>query len=278
MIEPILLCTDLDRTLLPNGEPLESPGARQRFARFTARPEVTLAYVSGRHRELVIEAIHEYQIPEPDFVIGDVGTNIYTITDGEWRIWPDWHREIAPDWACFNRCDLAALFEDIEVLRQQEEAKQNTFKLSYYTDEHVALQPLLESMRRRLEQRGIKASLIWSIDDNTHDGLLDVLPARATKVHAIEFLIKQLGLSPERVVYAGDSGNDLPVLISPINSVLVANARDDVRAEALNLAEENNTQASLYLAHGEALGMNGNYSAGILEGIIHFLPETELLI
>jgi len=32
--------------------------------------------------------------------------------------------------------------------------------------------------------------------------------------------------------------------------------------------------ASLYLAHGGLLGMNGNYSAGILEGVVHFIPAT----
>ena len=30
----------------------------------------------------------------------------------------------------------------------------------------------------------------------------------------------------------------------------------------------------LYLAGGGLLGMNGNYSAGVLEGIVHFMPQT----
>ena len=33
---------------------------------------------------------------------------------------------------------------------------------------------------------------------------------------------------------------------------------------------------TLYLAHGGLAGMNGNYSAGILEGVAHFIPETRL--
>jgi len=32
------------------------------------------------------------------------------------------------------------------------------------------------------------------------------------------------------------------------------------------------TQDALYLAHGNLLGMNGNYSAGILEGCVHYMP------
>lgn len=278
MTEPLLLCTDLDRTLLPNGDPLESPGARERFSRFTARPEVTLVYVSGRHKELVLDAINEFAIPVPDFVIGDVGTTIYSINNGEWQPWPAWHQEIAPDWAGYDRPTLAKLFEDLDQLTPQEDAKQNTFKLSYYTPEDINRQSLLTTMRQRLDEKGVNASLIWSIDDIEHVGLLDLLPGSATKVHAIEFLVKEKGFSADRVVYAGDSGNDLPVLVSPINSVLVANARDDVRSEALTQAKENKNENTLYLATGKVLGMNGNYSAGILEGVIHYLPETEEII
>jgi HAD superfamily hydrolase (TIGR01484 family) len=278
MTKPILLCTDLDRTLLPNGEPPESPGARERFSRFTGRPEVTLAYVSGRHKQLVLDAIAEFDIPLPDYVIGDVGTTIYSIAHDEWQPWDKWHQEIAPDWAGYDHPALVAIFADLEELRLQEESKQNTFKLSYYTQENVERSTLLATMQQRLDERGINAGLIWSIDDIKHVGLLDLLPGSATKVHAIEFLIRECGFQKERVVYAGDSGNDLPVLTSPINSVLVANARNDVRAEAVAQASKKNNERSLYLATGKELGMNGNYSAGILEGVMHFLPDTAELL
>jgi HAD superfamily hydrolase (TIGR01484 family) len=278
MTKPVLLCTDLDRTLLPNGEPQESPGARERFTHFSNQPEVTLAYVSGRHKQLVLDAIEEFAIPLPDYVIGDVGTTIYTVNNGEWQPWDRWHQEIAPDWAGYDHPALAELFKDLEQLTLQEEAKQNTFKLSYYTPEDVDRHVLIDTMRQRLADRGINASLIWSIDDIERVGLLDLLPGSATKVHAIEFLMKERGFSKERVIYAGDSGNDLPVLASAINSVLVANAREDVRAEAVALAKEHHTEETLYLATGAALGMNGNYSAGILEGVLHFLPDTEVLL
>lgn len=46
----LLICTDLDRTLIPNGPQPESPKARALFRRLVSREEVTLAYVSGRHR------------------------------------------------------------------------------------------------------------------------------------------------------------------------------------------------------------------------------------
>ena len=40
----LLLCTDLDRTLIPNGAQPESPGARQRFAALVAHDDILLAY------------------------------------------------------------------------------------------------------------------------------------------------------------------------------------------------------------------------------------------
>lgn len=270
----ILLATDLDRTLIPNGAAPESPGARQRFARVAAHPEVMLAYVSGRHRALVEEAIADYALPLPDFVIGDVGTTIYQVNDGDWREWPEWHQVIGVDWAGRSAADLRAMLAPLAGLTPQEEAKQNRYKLSYYALALDDPQPLLSEVRARLQAEGIRANLVWSIDEAADCGLLDVLPAGASKLHALEFLCGKLDIDNARAVFAGDSGNDLEVLAGPLLSVLVANASEDVREQAIALAAERGNAETLYLAHGEAGGMNGNYSAGILEGLAHFLPET----
>jgi hydroxymethylpyrimidine pyrophosphatase-like HAD family hydrolase len=125
-------------------------------------------------------------------------------------------------------------------------------------------------MEVQLVHAGIKANLIWSIDEQAGIGLLDVLPASANKLHAIRFLMQQKGYAHDNTVFAGDSGNDLDVLMSDIRAVLVANAD----AEVKNLAARANKDA-LYLAHGGYLGMNGNYSAGILEGVAHYRPDVD---
>jgi hydroxymethylpyrimidine pyrophosphatase-like HAD family hydrolase len=125
-----------------------------------------------------------------------------------------------------------------------------------------------------LVSQQIRASLIWSIDELEATGLLDVLPASASKRHAIEFLMQQRGFDHANTIFAGDSGNDLAVLSSPIRSVLVANASTEVRDEAKQMALDMGQVEALYFAHGDFLGMNGNYSAGILEGVAHFMPET----
>jgi hypothetical protein len=107
-------------------------------------------------------------------------------------------------------------------------------------------------------------------------GLLDVLPAHATKLHAMEFLMQHQGFNYANTVFAGDSGNDLPVLASAIQSVLVANADCNVIEQAKTQARKQETMAAFYLAQGGFLGMNGNYSAGILEGVAHYHPDTQL--
>jgi len=48
--------------------------------------------------------------------------------------------------------------------------------------------------------------------------------------------------------------------------------------EAVRLARAAGTLETLYLARGDFLGMNGNYAAGILEGCVHFFPETKAWI
>ena len=276
MSKRILICTDLDRTLLPNGKQPESPGARTAFTRLVSRPEVTLAYVSGRHRKLVEDAIREYELPLPDWVIGDVGTTIYQVRTGEWQHWSEWEQEVSADWRGLTANNLRPLFSDLESLQLQEESKQNRYKLSYYvplpTDNHA----LQEEMSRRLNLASMAASLIYSVDEAESMGLLDVLPALATKLHAVEFLMQHQGFDYANTVFAGDSGNDLPVLASAVPSVLVANADDEVAGQAQAQALKQGTMDALYLAQGGFMGMNGNYSAGILEGVAHYHPDTQL--
>jgi len=270
----ILICTDLDRTLLPNGKQPESHDARQRFAGFAAREEVTLAYVTGRHLALVEKAIANYVLPRPGFVIADVGTSLYEAAEGCWRRRADWDEQFASEWEGMDHTAIRLLFADLIELQLQGAARQSRYKLSFYVPLYTDKRTLLPAMQQRLERHRVRASLIWSIDDPAGIALLDVVPESATKFHAIEYLMRREGFVPENTVFAGDSGNDLPVLSSSLLTILVANATEDVREEALQLSAARGTSDSLYLAKGDFMGMNGNYSAGILEGVAHFLPQT----
>ncbi len=269
-MKPLLLCTDLDRTLIPNGPQPESPAARERFRRLVRCDDVTLVYVSGRHRALIEQAIAEFDLPQPDYAIADVGSTLYQIDSSGWRQWDRWDAQIAPDWRGLSHDALHALLSDFPALKLQEPEKQNRHKLSYYVSLEDNSQQLMGQMDEKLRQAGIKANLIWSIDELAHVGLLDILPASANKLHAIHFLMRKTSFSLENTVFAGDSGNDLDVLLSDIPAVLVANADAMIKASL-----ETAPQDDLYHAQGNYLGMNGNYSAGILEGVAHFRPDVD---
>jgi len=265
-----LLCTDLDRTLIPNGKQPESPQAMERFKRLVNCGEVTLVYVTGRHRALIEQAIAEFDLPQPDFAIADVGTTIYRIDSSGWRQWDEWDAQIAPDWQGLTHDELCRLLSVFPALRLQEKEKQNRHKLSFYVTLDTDTKRLLDEMDARLKYSDIKANQIWSVDEKAALGLLDVLPASANKLHAIRFMMQQQGFFHENTVFAGDSGNDLDVLLSDIPAVLVANADAEVKSLAANAHKD-----TLYISGGGYLGMNGNYSAGILEGVAHFLPEAD---
>lgn len=271
----LLLCTDLDRTLLPNGSEPESEQAREKFGQLTEHPQVALVYVTGRHQQLVEQAIEYYQLPLPNYVIADVGSMIYKINGDHWQYMEAWENSINRDWRTKSANELHSLFSHIKDIQLQETDKQNTHKLSYYVSINSDYQKIISTMEHVLEQQSIAANLIWSIDQQANIGLLDVLPASAGKRQAIEFLMQHLDFDYSNTVFAGDSGNDICVMSSPIQSVLVANADEDVRNEAIKQAQANQQIDALYMAQGNFMGMNGNYSAGILEGVVHYIPQAE---
>jgi HAD superfamily hydrolase (TIGR01484 family) len=274
----ILICSDLDRTIIPNGYQEESVRARPVLRQLAENPSIYLAYVSGRDKKLILDAIDEFYLPVPDYAIGDVGTTLYRVTDGRWLLSDDWSDEIGEDWRGFGWEKLAAFLENMEAIRLQEPEKQSRYKLSFYTDQDIDHQQLTKKIRVILANEGVRASVIWSVDEISANGLLDIVPALANKLHAIRFLMQQEQFPAERTVFAGDSGNDLDVLTSGLQAILVKNATDEVRKETIETLSAKQMADCLYLARGNFYGMNGNYAAGLIEGLAHYIPETDNLI
>ena len=271
---PRLLCTDLDRTLLPNGSAPESPLARDLFARVVARADLSLAYVTGRRLSLMIDAITRYSLPRPRFAICDVGTSIYEHDGADWVAVESWQELLANDWPVEATASTRALMTSVDRLELQEADHQLRFKISYYAPVLDDPADLLAAVESRLAGTELDVRLVYSVDETTGTGLLDLLPRTAGKLAAIEHLLERSEFEAGSTLFAGDSGNDLEVLASEIPSVLVANATSRVRREAIRLAAEYGQAERLYLATGQPGGMNGNYAAGILEGITHFWPPT----
>ncbi len=239
-MKTILLCSDLDRTLIPNGSQEESPEARKSFFQVFSHPELQLAYVTGRHDALVKEAITKYQLPVPDFVIGDVGTTLYRIDSDRWLLDENWQREIGRDWHGKGRerlVELLAQFTDFRFELQEKE-KQNSYKVSYYTSPDLVVDVVRKKISALLDQHGFFSNVIWSRDEAAQRGLLDILPRRANKLRAIRFLMEKENIPPQNTVFAGDSGNDHDALTSGLQAILVKNSADDVREAVLEELEE----------------------------------------
>jgi hypothetical protein len=275
MSDRLLICCALDRTLIPNGPQSESPGGRERFRALAARSEVSLAYVSGRHRALIEKAMANFRLPCPDFVVADVGTTVYRVgRKGEWQRQTAWEEEIAKDWGSRSHDEIKALLLELPQLRLQGHRTQNRHKLSFFVPLHADRRAMAERISVRLAEAGIRAALVWGIDDPAGVGRLDVVPKRAGKLHAVEALVQDQGFAPADTVFCGSSCDDVELLSSPIPAVLVANGHPQARQQASRLSEADGRLDGLYVAAGGFLGMNGNYAAGVLEGIAHFHPPA----
>jgi hydroxymethylpyrimidine pyrophosphatase-like HAD family hydrolase len=111
----------------------------------------------------------------------------------------------------------------------------------------------------RLVQRRVAKSevaghyrVVWS--SGMH---LDIIPAGAGKGNAIDFLLAHLDLDRERLVVAGDSGNDLSMLQMSPHGIVVGNAQP----ELLRLRDE--AGPTLFFATADC-------AAGVLQGLRFF--------
>lgn len=262
-----ILATDLDRTLLPNGSWKSDAGAVDRFNRLTEEHGVCVVYVTGRNLKLTEEAILEYGVRYPDFLVGDVGTSIRKYENGAWTFDDGWvaHvRRSSPRW------DAAAIrnaIAGVDGIDEQEAEHLNEFKQSYYVD-HGKNDEILGKIDELIKGR-FDEVIIYSHDSVEDKGLLDFLPESATKQTALEYVSEELGVGKKDVVFCGDSGNDIFPLTAGFCGVLVRNA-DDQLVKNVKIAMGENSDLKVYFAKGDFMGLNGYYTSGVIEGAYHY--------
>ncbi|MEX0931741.1 MAG: HAD-IIB family hydrolase [Candidatus Paceibacterota bacterium] len=265
----IILATDLDRTLLPNGT--ESyDGTLPELFRLVRKYEMMLIYVSGRNLSMLKDAQKEFGIELPDYFIGEVGTMVYKRFEGELTVHPEWEsylRQSAPEWDKEKIEQL--LLKEIPSLVLQEDEKQNKFKLSFYIHDTLHAEEYVEKVHSCVSKfEGVE--VVYSTDPLMKDiGLLDILPKSATKLSALEFVREFVGAEKQDIIYAGDSGNDILPLTGGYRGILVRNASRDTLTTVNKHHADNKTDALIYQAVGDEVH-NGNYSSGIIEGLVHF--------
>lgn len=262
-----ILATDLDRTLLPNGRWKADDDAIELFNELTTEQDVLLVYVTGRNLALTEEAILQFGVRYPDVLCGDVGTSIRKYRDGDWcsdEGWNDHVKRASPGW------DAAAIRDavsDLDGTREQEQEHLNQFKQSYYV-QHDNRDEVLAKVDERVKGK-FDEVIIYSFDSQNGKGLLDFLPASATKQTALEYVAESFSTPKQQVVFCGDSGNDIFPLTAGFRGVLVRNA-DDQLVQNVRRAMRENPDLSVYFAKGGFRGLSGYYTSGVIEGAYHY--------
>jgi sucrose-phosphate synthase len=237
--EHVIVC-DIDNTLT---------GDRRGLAELvdwltSHRDDIAFGIATGRVLKSTLRALEEWRIPRPDVLITAVGSEVYY---GRTRFLEDvgWRRLIDHRW---NPQGLHEALRDLPGLRLQPKANQRAFKLSYFIDPDQA--PTVREIRRLLKDEDLEANVIYS-----HQAYLDLLPARASKGAALRYLAHRWGLPMDRLMVAGDSGNDTEMLTAGALGVVVGNHSPELRFLR--------GRSGVYFAEA-------SHARGILEGIEHY--------
>lgn len=260
---PILVASDLDGTLIPAHESPDSGDGIHDLVRALddARDSLVLAYVTGRHKELALDGVRAWGLPRPDVLVCDVGTTLYRWESGAFRDDEAYAGEMRRAMGGTDAEALRGALSQGGTLTLQEPARQGRFKASFTFswEERDRARSIVRSV---LDGLGADAEVVVSRDAHGV-GLMDLLPAGGAKDRSLAYLGGALGLSPDQVVFAGDSGNDVRALLCGVRGILVGNAPDDVRAHLREEARRRGLHERVYFADEPV-------AAGVLEGLRHF--------
>ncbi len=208
-----LLISDLDGTLLGDEAALERFADWHRARRGTVR----LVYNSGRFFESVAEVVAGTALPEPEAVIGGIGTQVRRYPQGT-NLVDGWPRGFAH----WQRDRIARELGRYGQLEPQPEEFQAEFKLSFYA--HDLDQEFLDGLARRLAAAGQEVEIVYS---SSRD--LDFLPAGVNKGTAAAQLARTWGYEPWQVLVSGDTGNDKAMFAQGFRGIVVANAQEELK-------------------------------------------------
>ena len=228
-----LFVSDVDDTLLGDDAALAQLAAVLR----AVSDKLIIVYNSSRPcvslRDTLATVPH---LPTPHYLIGALGTEIQEGESG--KNLTDYTRYLSQGW---QRNQITAIMDNMGLTAHASEY-QTPLKVSYDVPDAATYTQILQ----RLSAAGLQAKVIYSGDKN-----LDIIPQAAGKGAVINYLQQWLNIYPERVVVAGDSGNDVDMFSSPYRGIVVGNADPELK----QLQGE-------YIYHARAA-----YAAGVLEGL-----------
>ncbi|MCC5023855.1 MAG: HAD-IIB family hydrolase [Candidatus Synoicihabitans palmerolidicus] len=246
-----LFSTDLDGTLLGN------PESTQRFiASWNTQTEgerPLLVFNSGRLVDDMQQLVAHGELPEPDWYIGGVGTQIFD--NREKKILVAWDQELNRDW---DRDRVHALINAEPDTSIQPVHYQTPHKSSWFIRD--ATPNRLTEIKSLVTAAGVKASMVYS---SARD--LDLLPAAATKGGALLWLCQRLDIQPSDAIVAGDTGNDSTMFQVPgVKAIAVQNAHPELLEATIG--------------HPQLFHARQIMADGVVEGLCHFgvacMPPT----
>ncbi len=242
------IASDVDGTLTGDRAALDR--LAQRLTRMRTSGELFLIFSTGRRLDQVLGGIADEGLPEPDAVLGQVGTEIYRAPLSiDMPPMPEWRELLLTD---YHRAEAESFLDGIDGLVMQPDKFNTELKTSCYLDKCPDPEAAVAEIERRVEPHADRYQVIWSSGRD-----LDILPAASGKGKAIRFLVDRLELPADRVVVAGDTGNDATMFREFRRGVVVGNAQPELVEVATSLGEE-----GVYLAENE-------FAAGVEEGLEH---------
>jgi len=233
-----LMITDIDNTLIG-----DTASLNQLLDILHDQKEILpWGVATGRSLELTLEAMTEHDIPIPDILICSVGTEIYY--GPNLRLDKGWRQHISHLWKPET---IKAVLNELEFLVFQEAEGQRSHKISYYLEEKDGR---LQQVYDTLTHHKLRCQVIYS-----HGQFLDILPYRASKGKAVNYLCYKYEIPTRQVMVAGDSGNDEDMLAARTCGLVVGNYSEELA----------HLQGRPRIFFSE-----GKYAAGITEGLFHF--------
>lgn len=239
MPKPFALAADLDGTLIGDPDSL-----RELLSRLAAwRRPVLFLYLTGRYYGSALAAIAAAGLPYPTVLVTDVGGAIHW--HGTASADPRWAETVLRDWHPRRIEDLAGRIAGLDP-----QPLPTRWRRSYRVAEghHEPVHALRKALREaRLRNRVVFSSGHY----------VDILPRVAGKGAALRHVVRRLGLGPRDILVAGDSGNDLDMLLAGYPAVVVGNAQPELADRRI---------PGVYRARRP-------YAGGIIEALSHFHPS-----
>lgn len=202
LVERITLVVDLDGTFLNSPTDFGDPLYRFIDAH---KDQITLIFCTGRGLESIMPVVSNPRIPNPNYIIGDVGSSVvhgatfepvFEIQSSIDQKWPGAHR-------------IQSLMSQFPMLHLQPVPQER--RCSYFVDDQsLDLSPLA----KLVSPLGCEVLL-------SAGKYLDILPKGISKGSTVLQLLESKGLDPSTTLVAGDTMNDLSMFKTGLPAVAV---------------------------------------------------------